>query len=210
MPTTLLFASLLSVQSIAPAQAQAPAPRPPALVAPITDAVFVSAPFVAVPLSRVTDSVEVIGADKVRARQAESIADALRAATGLGVTMSGGRGAVASIFTRGGESDYTLVLVDGIPLNEFGGGLDLDAIEPRGREVREIEAAAELVEWNPVDEHERVVRFAAAREDGRHRAPPARHRHAQARGRAQRAGDAFGLAGAHLVGADDLDAVGHA
>ena len=37
---------------------------------------------------------------------------------------SGGRGALTSLFPRGGESDYTLVLVDGIPQNAFGGGFD--------------------------------------------------------------------------------------
>ena len=43
---------------------------------------------------------------------------------GFGVVQSGGRGAVTSLFPRGGESDYTLVLVDGIPQNAFGGGFD--------------------------------------------------------------------------------------
>ena len=31
-------------------------------------------------------------------------------------------------FSRGGESDYTLVLVDGIRANSFGGGLDLSQV----------------------------------------------------------------------------------
>ena len=31
---------------------------------------------------------------------------------------------MTSFFPRGGESDYTLVLVDGIPQNAFGGGFD--------------------------------------------------------------------------------------
>ena len=43
---------------------------------------------------------------------------------GLTVVRSGGRGAVTSLFPRGGESDYTLVLVDGIRANDFGGGFD--------------------------------------------------------------------------------------
>jgi len=136
--SALLFASLFPLQSI-PAEPQAPAPvTPPALVAPIADAVFVSAAFVEVPLSRVTDSVDVVNRADIDARQAAGVAGALRGVTGLGITMSGGPGAVTSIFTRGGESDYTLVLVDGIPLNEFGGSLDLAHLSPAGVDRIEV------------------------------------------------------------------------
>lgn len=122
MFSTLLFAFLIA-QSVStpgstttPSQAAAPS---------ITDHVVVSAALVDLPLSRVTDSVTVIAGDELRARQAESLAGALRSVTGLGVTASGGRGGVTSVFTRGGESDYTLVLVDGVPANEFGGSFDI-------------------------------------------------------------------------------------
>ena len=37
---------------------------------------------------------------------------------------NGGRGAVTSVFPRGGESDYSLVIVDGVQANAFGGGYD--------------------------------------------------------------------------------------
>jgi outer membrane cobalamin receptor len=43
---------------------------------------------------------------------------------GFTVTSNGAAGAVTSSFTRGGESDYTPVVVDGIRMNTFGGGLD--------------------------------------------------------------------------------------
>jgi len=134
MPLAILVAVLL--QSVQPAPRPAQAAPPP--VPSITDFVFVSASLVELPLSRVTDSVDVISRDAIGARQAESVVDALRAATGLGVTASGGRGSVASIFTRGGESDYTLVLVDGIPLNEFGGSIDLAHLSPAGIDRIEI------------------------------------------------------------------------
>ena len=54
----------------------------------------------------------------------ESVADALRAVPGLSVVANGGRGAVTSVFPRGGESDYSLVIVDGVQANAFGGGYD--------------------------------------------------------------------------------------
>jgi outer membrane cobalamin receptor len=93
-------------------------------VAAVTESVVVSAAQVDAPLSRVTDSVTVISRADLDARQTETVADALRLVPGFGVVGSGGRGAVTSIFPRGGESNYTLVLADGIPLNSFGGGFD--------------------------------------------------------------------------------------
>jgi outer membrane cobalamin receptor len=89
-----------------------------------TDSVVVSAAHVETPLSRVTDSVTVISGADLAARQADTVADAMRLVPGFGVVSSGGRGALTSFFPRGGESDYTLVLVDGIPQNAFGGGFD--------------------------------------------------------------------------------------
>ena len=50
---------------------------------------------------------------------------------------------------------------------------DFDPLDVGDRQVREVEAAAERVGLHAVDEHERVVRFAAAREDARQRAAAA-------------------------------------
>ncbi len=93
-------------------------------VSAITESVVVSAAQVDVPLSQVADSVTVLTAADLQASQAETVADALRLVPGLTVTRSGGRGALTSIFPRGGESDFTLVLVDGMRANSFGGGFD--------------------------------------------------------------------------------------
>jgi outer membrane cobalamin receptor len=93
-------------------------------LAAVGEAVVVSAAQVERPLSRVTDSVEIITRADLEARQIETASEALRAIPGFGLVTSGGRGALTSIFPRGGESDYTLVLVDGIALNAFGGGFD--------------------------------------------------------------------------------------
>ena len=94
------------------------------VIAAVGEALIVSASQVERPLSRVTDSVEIITRADLEARQIETASDALRSIPGFGVVTSGGRGALTSIFPRGGESDYTLVLMDGIPLNAFGGGFD--------------------------------------------------------------------------------------
>ena len=125
MLSTLLFA-FLTAQSVPVSPAQSAQPASPA----VTDFVVVTASLVELPLSRVTDSVTVIPREEIAARQIETVAGALRAVTGLGMTAAGGRGAVTSIFTRGGESDYTLVLVDGVAVNEFGGSISLAHLSP--------------------------------------------------------------------------------
>lgn len=63
--------------------------------------------------------------DDLRARGITLVADALREVPGIAVARGGGQGAVTSVFVRGGESDYLQVLVDGIPMNEPGGAIDL-------------------------------------------------------------------------------------
>jgi outer membrane cobalamin receptor len=109
------------------------------------------------PLSRVTDSVTVIDRADLDARQTETATEVLRLVPGFGVVASGGRGALTSIFPRGGESDYTLVFVDGIALNSFGGGFDaahlstagIDRIEGRPRPAeRRVRRRAPSAAWS--------------------------------------------------------------
>ena len=79
----------------------------------------------------------VVTRDAIQARQLETVADALRTTPGFAVGRNGGRGALTSVFPRGGESDYTLVLVDGMRVNSFGGGFDFSLL-PFG-DVEQVE-----------------------------------------------------------------------
>lgn len=94
-------------------------------VSAVAESIVVSASHVEIPVSQTSASVTVISGAELDARQFENVADALRTVPGLTVTAAGGRGAVTSLFPRGGESDYTLVFVDGVQANAFGGGYDL-------------------------------------------------------------------------------------
>ena len=96
----------------------------PLRVSVLSESIVVSASSVPQPRSQVPDNVTVISADELRARQVETVADALRLIPGLNVATSGGRGAITSLFSRGGESDFTLVLIDGVRVNDFGGAFD--------------------------------------------------------------------------------------
>jgi outer membrane cobalamin receptor len=107
-------------------------------VSAVTESVVVSAAQVEVTLTRAADSVTVIPDTELRAEQIETVADALRSVPGLTVSRNGGRGSVTSVFPRGGESDYTLVLVDGIKANAFGGGYDFSTLSATGVERVEV------------------------------------------------------------------------
>ena len=93
-------------------------------VSAISESLVVSATQVEIPLSQASSSIMVITGEELRERQVTTVADALRVVPGLTVARSGSMGALTSVFPRGGESDYTLVYVDDIQVNAFGGGMD--------------------------------------------------------------------------------------
>jgi iron complex outermembrane receptor protein/vitamin B12 transporter len=66
------------------------------------------------------------------------VLEALRLIPGTSLVQTAGRGGTTSIFVRGGNSNFNKVLVDGIPANDIGGGIDLSALQMAG--VERIEA----------------------------------------------------------------------
>jgi len=107
-------------------------------VSAVRETLTVTASHVDTPLSLVGDSVTVLTRDDLDARQITTLGDALRLVSGFGVARNGGPGTVTSVFPRGGESDYTMVLVDGVRMNSFGGGLDFSQVPTAGAERIEI------------------------------------------------------------------------
>jgi outer membrane receptor protein involved in Fe transport len=101
-------------------------------IAAITDSVVVSASFVDTLRSEAPAEVTAFSATALEDRQIFSVADALRLVPGMTVATTGGAGSVTSLFPRGGESDYTLVLVDGMRMNAFGGGFDFGHLTTTG------------------------------------------------------------------------------
>ena len=90
-------------------------------VSAISESVVVSAAQVEIPLSQATSTVTVITGAELLARQIHSVADALRTVPGITVVATGGPGAVTGVFPRGGESNFTLVFIDDVPVTAFGG-----------------------------------------------------------------------------------------
>jgi outer membrane cobalamin receptor len=99
-----------------------------ARVSAVAETLIVSASQIDQPLSRTADSVTVIPGSELDTRQITTLGSALSTVPGFTVARSGGPGTLTSLFPRGGESDFTLVLVDGVRANAFGGGMDLSQV----------------------------------------------------------------------------------
>ena len=79
------------------------------------------------PLSKVGNSVTVLNDDAIRQSQEVVVADLLAQTPGVTFARTGGVGEPTSVFIRGAESDQTVVVIDGVQLNDPstpGGGFD--------------------------------------------------------------------------------------
>src|SRR4051794_17819684 len=76
------------------------------------------------PADAVVSSVTTITGAELRERGIQFVQDALRDIPGATVVQAGSYGGVSSLFLRGGESDYVKVLIDGVPVNQSGGGFN--------------------------------------------------------------------------------------
>ncbi len=97
-------------------------------LSPVAESIVVSATRTEAPASQVGNALTVFDAAEIERRQEPLLADLIREAPGAVVVRSGAPGAVTSLFVRGGESNYTKVLLDGIPLNEPGGTFNLSNV----------------------------------------------------------------------------------
>lgn len=77
---------------------------------------------------RAPASATVLSGDSLRARGIVHLADALRLVPGVAVVTASSFGSQSSLFVRGGQGNYVRVLLDGAPLNEPGGAIDLGAL----------------------------------------------------------------------------------
>jgi len=103
----------------------------------LRDQVVVSAAPGGVLTSQIGSSVSVVSGQEIDDRGAQAALDVLRGLPGTEINQSGGRGTLTSAFIRGGNSNYNLVMIDGIQLNDFGGGFDLSPLPAEG--VQQVE-----------------------------------------------------------------------
>jgi vitamin B12 transporter len=118
-------------------------PSPPPLtltlrIPGVEQQIVVTATRTAAAVPQVGASVTVLTREQLSRDRIATVAEALRKVPGLALVQSGGQGQLTSAFVRGGESDYTKVLLDGIPLNEPGGSYNFANLSATGIDRIEI------------------------------------------------------------------------
>jgi outer membrane cobalamin receptor len=111
--------------------------------APIGESMVISATRDAAPTSQLGSAITVFTTDDIDRRGTPLVVDLLRATPGVTVVRTGGAGGQASLFVRGGESNYNKVLLDGIPLNEPGGTFNFGNLTTEQIERVEVVRGAE-------------------------------------------------------------------
>src|SRR5262245_30197300 len=96
----------------------------PLTVSAVEDTIVVSATRTEARTDETPASAFVISANELARAQQVNLYDALRLSPGVTVAQTGRRGGITSLFVRGGEPDYTKILIDGAPVNEAGGSYD--------------------------------------------------------------------------------------
>ncbi len=100
--------------------------------------VVVSASLEGAPTPQIGSSVSVITRDEMDNRGAQSVLEVLRGVPGVEVNQTGRRGGVTGVFIRGGNSNYNLVMLDGVPVNQFGGDFDFAPLVTDGVDRVEV------------------------------------------------------------------------
>jgi len=112
---------------------------------PVLEDVLVTGTFSPRPV--LTSSVAVLDAGQVAALNKTTVADLLKTLPGLLVEEQGGPGGLTAVSVRGGEANFTLVLVDGIevndPTNTRGGSFDFANLDPNNIERIEVVRGAQ-------------------------------------------------------------------
>lgn len=83
-------------------------------------------------------SVTVINREEIERSGEKDIAAILSRVPGFSVVSSGSRGGFTSVFARGGQSDYNLVMINGVQINQAGGGFDISSLTTENIERIEI------------------------------------------------------------------------
>ena len=87
--------------------------------------VVVTANRIEVPLDRVSSSVTLITADAIEKQQVNDVSEVLRNVSGVDIVRVGSAGRITSLFMRGTNSNHTLVMLDGVQVNDpLSGGFD--------------------------------------------------------------------------------------
>ena len=107
-------------------------------IGPLQQDVVVTAEPGGVLQTRTGAPVTVIDSSTLDALNKPDVLEALRLVPGSQIVQVGQRGGPTSMFLRGGNSNFTKVLIDGVPANDIGGGYDFSQLDTAGVERIEV------------------------------------------------------------------------
>lgn len=124
----------VEAQSQRSSKEQAPqAQQPPAeALSTKLNEVIVTATKLEESVSHTTHAVSVITQEEIEQRQTTDVLDQLRDVPGFNIAQTGSRGGSTTLQSRGGESDYNLVLIDGVKSNLAGGAFNFSGLATLG------------------------------------------------------------------------------
>lgn len=137
-PITLALTTLLSAQHVA------------AETANTQDDIVISASRVETKRIETGSSITILDAQYLQENQARSVAEVLQDVPGVSVSNSGGLGSTTSVFIRGAESNKTLVIIDGIEVNDLSsitGGYDFAHLMADNIERIEVLKGSQSALW---------------------------------------------------------------
>jgi len=133
----LIIALLPNLPSVVCAEAPAEEPAVHRL-----EPVVVTASREPLPPESAPGTFSVISREQIDRGHYTSVVDILRRVPGVHLGQPGSRGGRASVYTRGLDPNHTLILIDGVrmndPTNNRGGSFDLSTLDPAGVERIEI------------------------------------------------------------------------
>jgi len=109
----------------------------------LSSSVIVTAEAEPILADQTTAPVSVITKEEIDARQSVALTDALQFSTGIAIGRTGPEGGSASVFLNGGNSNFTKVLVDGVPINPPGSAVDFSNLTLDNIDKVEIVRGAE-------------------------------------------------------------------
>jgi vitamin B12 transporter len=109
----------------------------------LSSSVIVTAEAEPILADQTTAPVSVITKEEIDQRQSVALTDALQFSTGIAIGRTGPEGGSASVFLNGGNSNFTKILVDGVPINPPGSAVDFSSLTLDNIDKVEIVRGAE-------------------------------------------------------------------
>jgi vitamin B12 transporter len=134
-----ILIAFLAAAVVPQAHSQQPSKSPPPSKPSFADEVTVTATGIEIDVDEAPATVTVVTRDEMDDVQADRVADMLLRVPSVAVVGSGDEGKLTSIFTRGTNSNQTLVMLDGVRLNTpYFGGFDWSRLSTNGLEQIEV------------------------------------------------------------------------